>query len=85
MSLPILKQFNKVGGIVYGLLKSFIIIYIVLSIVFAITYITGNITMSEAISESYITKIFVPERCHFLQIPGQISPDFFYCCPIKLF
>lgn len=58
MSLPILKQFNKAGGIIYGFLKALVIIYIVLAIIFAITYITGNTTISKAISESYITKIF---------------------------
>ena len=58
MSLPILKQFNKIGGIIYGIIKALIIIYIILAIIFAITYITGNTTVSKAISESYITKIF---------------------------
>ena len=58
MSLPILKQFNKIGGIIYGIIKALIIIYIILAIIFAITYITGNTTISRAISESYITKIF---------------------------
>lgn len=61
MSLPILKQFNKVnkaGGIIYGILKALIIIYIILAIIFAITYITGNTTISNVISETYITKIF---------------------------
>ena len=58
MSLPILKQFNKAGGIIYGIIKSLIIIYLLLAIVFAITYITGNTTISKAISESYITKLF---------------------------
>ena len=58
MSLPILKQFNKTGGIVYGVIKSLVIIYLVLAIIFAITYITGNTTISDAISKSYITKIF---------------------------
>ena len=58
MNLPILKQFNKIGGVLYGIIKSLIIIYIVLAIIFAITYITGNTTISDAISRSYITKIF---------------------------
>ena len=58
MSLPILKQFNKAGGIIYGFIKALIIIYIVLAIIFALTYITGNTTIAKGISESYITKIF---------------------------
>ena len=58
MSLPILKQFNKAGGIIYGIIKALIIIYVILAIIFALTYITGNTTISEIISKSYITKIF---------------------------
>ena len=29
MSLPILKQFNKAGGIIYGLIKALLIIYVI--------------------------------------------------------
>ena len=58
MSLPILKQFNKAGGIIYGIIKALIIIYVILAIIFALTYITGNTVISEIISKSYITKVF---------------------------
>ena len=58
MSLPILKQFNKAGGIVYGIIKALLIIYVILAIIFVLTYITGNTTISEIISKSCITKIF---------------------------
>lgn len=57
-SLPILKQFNKVGGILYGVIKSLLIIYVILAIVFFIICVTGNTTISEAISGSLITKFF---------------------------
>lgn len=56
--LPILKQFNKAGGIIYGIIKSLLVIYAILAILFLIIYISGNTTISEAISNSYITKIF---------------------------
>lgn len=56
--LPILKQFNAAGGILYGIIKSLLIIYVILAIVFFIIYITGNATISEAISSSFITKFF---------------------------
>lgn len=56
--LPILKQFNKAGGIIYGIIKSLLVIYAILAILFFIIYISGNTTISEAISNSYITKIF---------------------------
>lgn len=58
MSLPILKQFNKAGGIIYGIIKALLIIYVILAIIFVLTYITGNTTISEIISKSCITKIF---------------------------
>lgn len=57
-SLPILKQFNEVGGILYGIVKALLIVYVILAIAFFIVYITGNTTISEAISNSYITKFF---------------------------
>ncbi len=58
MSLPILKQFNKAGGIIYGLIKALLIIYVILAIIFFIIYVSGNTTLSNAISSSYITKFF---------------------------
>ena len=57
-SLPILKQFNEVGGILYGIIKALLIVYVVLAIAFFVVYITGNTAVSEAISGSYITKFF---------------------------
>lgn len=58
MSLPILKQFNEIGGILYGEVKALLIIYIILAIMFFIVYITGNSAISDAITSSYITKLF---------------------------
>ena len=56
--LPIIKQFNDVGGVLYGIVKALLIIYVILAIAFFIVYVTGNTTISEAISSSYITKFF---------------------------
>ena len=56
-NIPIIKQFNQVGGIVYGLLKAIIIIYLILTILFLIISINGNATVSAAIDDSIITKI----------------------------
>lgn len=57
-SLPILKQFNEVGGVIYGAVKALLIIYALLTIVFFVVYATGNTTISEAIASSFITKFF---------------------------
>ena len=54
--LPIIKQFNEAGGIIYGLLKSIIIILITLTIIFIITSIKGSSVVSDSIDDSYITK-----------------------------
>lgn len=57
-SLPILKQFNEVGGVLYGAIKALLIIYIILTIVFFIMCYTSNSTISDAINSSYVTKFF---------------------------
>ena len=54
--LPIIKQCNEAGGIIYGLLKSVIIIYFILTIIFIVSSINGNGFVNNAIDESYITK-----------------------------
>lgn len=57
-SLPILKQLDDAGGILYGLVKGLLIVYVVLAIVFFIVSVTANSTISDAISSSYVTKFF---------------------------
>lgn len=54
--LPILKQFNEVGGIVYGVIKGLIIIYVLLAIVFFIVYMTNSTQISEIVNQTIITK-----------------------------
>ncbi|MCI8272699.1 MAG: hypothetical protein HFJ55_01275 [Clostridia bacterium] len=56
--LPILKQFNELGGLIYGIIKAILIIYLILAIMFFIIYVTGNTALSDAISSTFITKIF---------------------------
>ena len=57
-SLPILKQFDDVGGVLYGAIKALLIIYIILTIVFFIMCYTSNSTIADAINSSYVTKFF---------------------------
>jgi len=57
-SLPILKQFNEVGGVLYGAIKALLIIYIILTIVFFIMCYTSNSTIADAINSSCVTKFF---------------------------
>lgn len=54
-SIPIIKQLNKVGGIIYGFLEGAFIIYVILAIVFCTSsIITSNIV--NTINESMLTK-----------------------------
>lgn len=53
--LPIIKQFNKSGGIIYGLLEALLIIYIVFAI---IALFIKNIPLEQAINNSYIGSMF---------------------------
>lgn len=57
-SLPILKQFNELGGILYGLIKALLIIYVLLAIAFFIVYTTRSTGLADAIANSFITKFF---------------------------
>ena len=54
--IPIIKQFNEIGGIIYGIIKSAIIIIFILTIIFIISSIYGNGKINDAIEESYVTK-----------------------------
>ena len=55
-SLPIIKQFNEVGGVLYGIAKAILIIYVILAILFFVIFATENATLSNAIADSFITK-----------------------------
>ncbi len=57
-SLPLIKQCNEVGGVIYGIIKALLIVYILLAIVFLIILVSGNSTISDMISSSHITKFF---------------------------
>ena len=51
--LPVIKQFDKLGGIIYGLIEGLIITYFALALISCITPMTkGN--LSEEINKSYI-------------------------------
>lgn len=57
-SLPILKQLDDVGGILYGLIKALLIIYVVLAIVSVVVSFTASTNISDIINSSYVTKFF---------------------------
>lgn len=55
--LPIIKQFNKVGGIIYGIIRGFLIIYIALEIISIVGQINPENRINKDINESSIGKI----------------------------
>ena len=54
--LPFIKQCNKAGGILYGVLRGIFIVYIVLAILFFIMSINNAGVISETINSSIISK-----------------------------
>ena len=53
-NLPFLKQFNEVGGLIYGLLKGLFIIYFVLAIISLTSPIYPNAGFLKTIDNSFI-------------------------------
>lgn len=54
--LPILNQFNKLGGIIYGLLRGFIIVYAILMIISLVISVNPKSTINEVMEETYLAK-----------------------------
>ena len=57
-SLPILKQLDDVGGILYGLVKALLIVYVVLAIASVVVSFTASTAVTDILESSYITKFF---------------------------
>lgn len=53
-SLPILKQFNKAGGLIIGILKGILIVYLILAILLLVMPFFGGLGIYTAINESFI-------------------------------
>lgn len=52
--LPIIKQMNKTGGIIYGILEGMVIVYILLSIISLLSVIWNDNIIIQAITKSTI-------------------------------
>lgn len=53
--IPILKQFNKLGGTIFGLIKGLLIVYVILAVVYLISPLLKENT-SNKIEKSILTK-----------------------------
>lgn len=54
--LPIINQFNKIGGILYGILRGMLLIYVILLIISIAGEINPTNALHQNINESYIGK-----------------------------
>lgn len=55
-NLPIIKQFNKIGGIIYGAIRGLVLIYVILAIAYLVVSISANNTIYNAINSTIITQ-----------------------------
>lgn len=53
--LPLIKQINKLGGTIYGVVKGVIMVYVILGVIYLVAPII-NKNVSNAIDKSFITK-----------------------------
>lgn len=55
--LPIIKQFDKAGGIIFGGIQGLLIVFVVLAIITFIAPIIANYTITTLIGQSYLGNI----------------------------
>lgn len=53
-SLPIIKQFDKLGGIIYGLIEGFVIIYAILTVLSFVSPVVSGTGILDAVQKSFI-------------------------------
>lgn len=56
--LPVIKQFNELGGLIYGVFEGVLIIFIVFTLIAVFAPLTGSYILPNAIMESHIGSIF---------------------------
>lgn len=54
--IPIIKQFNEIGGVLYGLLRGIIITYVILMVIQLIVTLNPKGALDNAMQESYLAK-----------------------------
>lgn len=52
--LPVIKQFDKLGGILYGILEAFVILYVLLAIISFTAPMINNAEFIDALNKSFI-------------------------------
>lgn len=56
-NLPIIKQFNELGGLLYGILRGIVIVYGILTIMFIVISMNNNGVFANAIDTSIVSRI----------------------------
>lgn len=56
-SLPIIKQFDKLGGIIYGLVEAFIVTYAILAVLSFISPVVSGTGILDAVQKSFIGSV----------------------------
>ena len=56
--LPVIKQFNEIGGLLYGLIEGVFIILVVMTVISILTPLTGAYEVANIILESHIGAFF---------------------------
>lgn len=56
-SLPIIKQFDKLGGIIYGLVEAFVVIYAILAVLSFISPVVSGTGILDAVQKSFIGSV----------------------------
>lgn len=54
--LPLIKQFNEAGGLIYGILQGVLIIYIVLAVISLVSPSLNDSSLTDAINNSIVGK-----------------------------
>lgn len=55
--LPIIKQFNKAGGLIYGAIRGMFVIYILLAVLFFVMSVNNSGIIANMINSSIISKV----------------------------
>ena len=55
--LPLIKQCDKIGGVIYGVLQSFVIVFIGLALTTFISTMVNEYTVLDLVNRSYIGSI----------------------------
>ena len=56
-TLPVIKQFNEIGGATYGVIRGIILVYAILTIMYFVVSINNTGMISQTIESSVVSKI----------------------------